>query len=172
MRVPAKSETPLGPFSSEAAMVATFVSALRKRRTCFGPVNITLEWNHGAGYVDVLARDRKKSLVAFEAKLGDWKRAFMQAYRNTAYADRTYVLLPTGVADRALRQREMFEERGIGLCGFDGVSIEVLLEAAEQPPLLPWIQKRAHEHFNGLPRNVNGRAAGCRGQSRRPAAVA
>lgn len=140
----------MSAFQSEAALVEQFVRVLGTKRTFFGKVDITTEWDHKAGLVDVLALDRSNSLIAFEAKLADWKRAFHQAYRNTAYANRAYVLLPANVAHRALRNREEFEYRGIGLCCFDGSEVEVLVEASEQEPLLEWVRRNAHKHFGEL----------------------
>ena len=63
-------------FSSEACLVEGFVGKLQSGRTSFGTVQIATEWNHRAGVVDVLARDGSSSLIAFEAKLSDWRRAF------------------------------------------------------------------------------------------------
>lgn len=151
-------------FDSEAEMVNKFIAALSKRSSRFGRVTIAREWDHRAGYVDVLARDRNNALIAFEAKLGDWKRAFMQAYRNTAYADRAYVLLPAGAADRALVHKGTFEDKGIGLCRFDGDHIEVLVEATDQVPLIAWVRSKAHEHFDGISREP--RSGARRGSSR------
>lgn len=157
------SKTARRAFDSEAEMVNRFVAALSKRSSRFGKLAIATEWDHRAGYVDVLARDRNRALIAFEAKLGDWKRAFMQAYRNTAYADRAYVLLPAGVADRAFAHKGTFEDKGIGLCRFDGEQIEILVEAANQVPLVAWVRSKAHEHFDGLghePRKGASRSSG------------
>lgn len=137
-------------FSTEADFVERFVSKLSKGRTSFGKVQITKEWDHTAGFVDVLARHRRKTLVAFEAKLDNWKRAFHQAYRSTAYANKSYVIVPTHVAARALRDRDEFELRGVGLCSFDGKSVQVLIEASEQDALLVWLRAQAHEHFDAL----------------------
>lgn len=145
-------------FSTEAFLVERFVGVLQSGRSVFGPLQVTTEWSHRAGFVDVLARDATESLVAFEAKLTDWKRAYLQAYRNTAYANRAYVLLPEETVHRALQDREEFEFRGIGLCSFDGQQIRVLIEAAEQEPLLIWLRKRAHEHFNELPDGRSSRS--------------
>lgn len=146
-------------FGTEEQMVDEFVEVLSRKRSDFGRVEVTREWDHKAGFVDVLARDRDHSLIAFEAKLCDWKRAFMQAYRSTAYADRTYVLLPDAAAERALANRADFEDRGIGLCRFDGDRVEVLVEAAEQEPLVAWVRKRAHDHFDELRHESGERAA-------------
>lgn len=137
-------------FATEADFVNRFVQKLARGRTAFGRVELTTEWDHSAGVVDVLARDRRKSLVAFEAKLADWRRAFYQAYRSTAYANRSYVLVPEQVAGRALRDREQFELRGVGLCSFNGSAVQVLIKATEQDALLRWLRAHAHEHFDTL----------------------
>ncbi|WP_192871651.1 hypothetical protein [Variovorax sp. JS1663] len=137
-------------FATEADLVASFVGKLQAGRSCYGSVEVVTEWDHRSGLVDVLARDCAGALVAFEAKLKNWRRAFMQAYRSTAYANRTYVLLPPTVAERAMQDREEFELRGVGLCAFDGKAIQILIEACEQEPLLKWVRARAHEHFDAL----------------------
>ncbi|MDP3761515.1 MAG: hypothetical protein Q8R01_13465 [Ramlibacter sp.] len=136
-------------FTTEASLVECFVGALQAGRTTFGSLEVTTEWDHRSGFVDVLARDATNTLIAFEAKLRDWKRAFMQAYRNTAYANKAYVLLPDSAAKNALLHKEEFELRGIGLCAISESSVNVLIEAAEQQPLLAWLHSRAHEHFDG-----------------------
>jgi len=150
MTAAAKSTASSQQFLTEACLVERFVGALQAGRTTFGAVQVTTEWNHRSGLVDVLVRNGGNALVAFEAKLSDWRRAFLQAYRNTAYANRAYVLLPKQIAHRALRDREEFEFRGVGLCSFDGSKVRVLIGAAEQDPLLRWLRAQAHEHFDGL----------------------
>lgn len=135
-------------FETEAELVDVFVRRLQAGRTPFGSVQVMREWDHKSGSVDVLVRDRDQELVAIEAKLADWKRAFRQAYRSTAYANRVFVLLPTQVVHRALRDEEEFRYRGIGLCSFDGRCVKVIIEAIVQEPLLHWLRSRAHEHFN------------------------
>jgi hypothetical protein len=137
-------------FASEACLVEQFVGMLQSGRTAFGSLQVTTEWDHRSGFVDVLVRDKRERLVAFEAKLTDWRRAFLQAYRSTAYANLTYVLLPAAVAHRAFAHKDEFEFRGIGLCAFDGRSIKVLIEPVDQEALLGWVRSRAHEHFDGL----------------------
>ncbi len=146
-----KARTEEAPkFATEADFVDKFIGKLAKGRTSFGRVQITTEWDHRAGLVDVLARNRRQGLVAFEAKLDNWKRAFHQAYRSTAYANKSYVIVPSKVAGRAMRDREEFELRGVGLCSFDGSAVQVLIEATEQDALLRWLREQAHEHFDTL----------------------
>lgn len=151
-------------FSTESSLVECFVGTLQAGRTTFGAVQVTTEWNYRSGLVDILARDKAQELVAFEAKLADWRRAFLQAYRNTAYANKAYVLMPEKTAHRALCDQEEFEFRGIGLCSFNGKELRILIEAAEQDPLLQWLRVRAHEHFNSLPDERRSRLN--RGRSR------
>lgn len=151
-------------FATEADFVESFVNKLSRGRTSFGKVQITKEWDHTAGFVDVLTRHRRKTLVAFEAKLENWRRAFHQAYRSTAYANKSYVIVPEHVAARALRERHEFELRGVGLCSFDGNSVQVLIEASEQDALLVWLRAQAHDYFDALDdqRPVGSRRS-CRG---------
>lgn len=165
MATGSSQKTKRNVFASEASFVERFVGALQSGCTPYGSVQVSTEWDYNSGFVDVLARDRSQALLAFEAKLKDWRRAFLQAYRNTAYANRAYVLLPTIVAQRALQSREEFEYRGIGLCAFDGKKIEVLIEAMEQDALLAWLRTRAHEFFNGLPDERSARSQRSRSRS-------
>lgn len=137
-------------FASEAALVESFVEKLGRGRTRYGRVEVATEWDHRSGVVDVLARNAHGALFAFEAKLENWRRAFDQAYRNTAYANRAYVLLPPAAAQRALQDKQQFQLRGIGLCSFDGRAIRVLIEAADQEALLTWVRARAHQHFDTI----------------------
>lgn len=162
------SVSPSTRFQSEAALVDKFVDELQTGSSCYGSVQVTREWNHRAGLVDVLVRDATGGLVAFEAKLDNWRRAFLQAYRNTAYADRAYVLVPPAVAARALQDREEFELRGVGLCSFDGEAIHIVIEACEQQSLLQWVRVQAHDHFNSLP---DERVAHSKSRRRRKGAV-
>ena len=154
-------------FPTEAALVESFVEKLEKGRTRYGRVEIATEWDHRSGLVDVLARDSRGSLLAFEAKLDNWRRAVEQAYRNTAYANQVYVLLPPAVARRAMQYREQFELRGIGLCSFNGRFTRVLIEALDHDALLTWVRARAHEHFDSVAneRNAPARLAAGRGRN-------
>ncbi len=135
-------------FETEAQFVDAFTAKLQTNRTEFGPLQLTTEWAYPSGFVDVLARTRRGELVAFEAKLTDWRSAFFQAYRSTSYAEHTYVLLPRSVVHRAERDGDEFRFRGVGLCSFDGRSIRVIIESVAQNPLMPWVSERAHNHFD------------------------
>jgi hypothetical protein len=139
----------INQFPTEAALVNQFVEILGTGRSYWRNVQIATEWKHRVGFADVLVRTTGGRLVAFEAKLSDWRRAFHQAYRNTSYANHVYVLLPACAVHRALLAREEFEFRGIGLCSLQNEKLKVHIKATEQDALLTWIRQQAHEHFDG-----------------------
>ncbi|MCX7425749.1 MAG: hypothetical protein NTW96_09030 [Planctomycetia bacterium] len=86
----------------------------------------------GCGIADlVLCQVRGKSvtrsapdmcLLAFEAKLLDWRGALQQAYRYRYYADSSFVVIPAENATPAISRRQLFEQFGLGLWTFDRVS--------------------------------------------------
>jgi hypothetical protein len=137
-------------FPTEAALVNQFVGILGTGRSYWRNVQIATEWKHRVGFADVLVRTTGGRLIAFEAKLSDWHRAFHQAYRNTSYANHVYVLLPAYAVHRALLAREEFEYRGIGLCSLQNDKLKVHIKATEQDALLTWIRQQAHQHFDGM----------------------
>jgi hypothetical protein len=62
---------------------------------------------------------RGESLLAFEMKLRDWRKALGQAYRYRYFADAAYVVLPPEAAVIAKQHLEVFEKLGVGLWAFD-----------------------------------------------------
>ena len=143
------------PFVSEANMVDQFVEFLGKGQSPWGSLQATTEWDYRTGIVDVLVRTKNGQLIAFEAKLSDWRRATHQAYRNTTYARRAYVLLPVDVATRVCAHEDFFSRYGVGLCSFDLDGISILIEAHEKEPLLPWLYERAQSYFNTISRELS-----------------
>jgi hypothetical protein len=145
-------------FDSEAALVENFLGLLQNGASPWGDVETTTEWDYRNGITDVLVRTPGRSLVAFEAKLTDWRRAAHQAYRNTTFAKQVYVVMPAEAAAKAGTHAEIFERYGIGLCAVKKNSVSILIEAPEMndEPLLPWMHRRAHSFFDevaeyGLP---------------------
>lgn len=137
-------------FATEAIMVDQFVELLKNGLSPWGGLQTTTEWDYRTGVADVLVRTSEGQLIAFEAKLFDWRRAAHQAYRNTTYARRAYVVLPSVVAERIRVNEQIFSRYGVGLCSFDADSICVLIEAHEKEPLLPWLYERAQSYFNTI----------------------
>jgi hypothetical protein len=137
-------------FRTETELVGRIIRYLSGRKTTWGRVQILTEWDYRSGITDVLARTRRKEVIAFEAKLSDWRRAIYQAYRNTTFAWRSYVVLPERVARRAGKNPDVFGNYGVGLCACDDRGLSVLIEAHNSEPLMEWLTKRAHATFDGL----------------------
>jgi len=143
-------------FSSEDEMVDSFADHLAHAHTPWGAVEFTREWDYRNGVTDVLARDSEGRLIAFEAKLSDWRRAAHQAYRNTVFAGVAYVVMPAGKAAAAAKHLPVFEAYGVGLCSFDGKRVRILIEAKPSKPLIPWLRASAEEFFDRGPRDHSG----------------
>jgi hypothetical protein len=87
-------------------------------------------------------------LIAIEAKLDDWRGAVAQARACSDIAECSYVALPTHSAIRALDDRRLFAQDGIGLLSVEGARGMAVLIGAKQRrrrrrELLPWVQRIA-----------------------------
>jgi hypothetical protein len=60
-----------------------------------------------------------ETVIAVEAKLSDWSRALVQAYRNRQFADESWVVLDHRYYKAALAHLERFERSGVGLASLD-----------------------------------------------------
>jgi len=58
-------------------------------------------------------------IISIEAKLSDWSRALVQAYRNLQFADESWVVLDHRFYKPALTQLERFRRSGVGLASVD-----------------------------------------------------
>jgi len=137
-------------FRSETELVDRVIRFLKRHKSPWGRVQTLTEWDYRSGITDILARTQHNEVIAFEAKLTDWRRAIHQAYRNTTFALRSYVVLPDQVAKRAKASTEIFTSYGVGLCACTARGLSVLIEARESDPLMEWLTKRAHATFDGL----------------------
>lgn len=149
-------------FATEARLVKSLKAHLTQPRTPWGRLQTVTEWDYQSGITDLLARTPKNELIAFEAKLSDWRRACFQAYRNTVFAVRAYVVLPDDVAKRASLHGETFARYGIGLCACGSSKLKVLIEAPQKKPLMQWLANRAHTTFDGMQDAESNRLIGRR----------
>lgn len=131
-------------FDEEARLVEVF---LERIGACLPWLThrICCEFDYTSGRTDVLSLSADHQIIAFEAKLTDWRKALHQAWRNTSFANRAYVVLPRHGAQQALRHRDQFEKRGVGLCVVDDGGIEVMIESTQNEPVLPWLHDKAKE---------------------------
>lgn len=60
-----------------------------------------------------------ENVIAVEAKLGQWRRVLVQAYRNLQFADESWVVLDHACVRPALAQIERFKSTGLGLASID-----------------------------------------------------
>jgi hypothetical protein len=133
-------------FENEKALVDTFVINLSGSESPWGEVQIGLEFNYQRGRTDIVACTADAFVLAFEAKLADWRTALQQAYRNRCFAHRSYVLLPREVAIRAHQYSAEFDKRQVGICYLEGSEVVLLLDCNESEPLQPWLLEQARLH--------------------------
>lgn len=60
-----------------------------------------------------------EKVIAVEAKLSEWKRVLVQAYRNLQFADESWVVLDHAYVRPALAQIDRFKSAGVGLASID-----------------------------------------------------
>lgn len=137
-------------YEREVNLVDDFLTALDTGMSPWGKVELTQEWDYRSGITDVLVRTLDGHLVAFEAKLSNWRKALHQAYRNTSFAKKAYVVLPAKTVRAARAHPEMFQRYGVGLCSVQNNCVSIIIEApvASSEPLVPWLHKRAHDFFD------------------------
>jgi len=135
-------------YDYERELVDDLRQAMTSTTTPWGPVRHTPEFGYVRGRADLIALDSAGKVIAFEAKLSSWRQALHQAYRNTCFAHRSYVVVPAELAEHARRRAHEFAQRSVGLCVVVGTSVEILLDAEEGAPLQPWLTEAAADHVN------------------------
>ncbi len=70
-------------------------------------------------FVFYTKQQKNVSVISFELKLKDWKKAVNQAFRYRSFSDISYVVLSSKSIDVASRNMKMFERYNIGLARFD-----------------------------------------------------
>jgi hypothetical protein len=63
--------------------------------------------------------DQDISIISFELKLKNWKRAAKQAFRYKSFSNITYVVLSAANSNAAQNNIDWFERYNIGLAKFD-----------------------------------------------------
>lgn len=132
-------------FKKESRLVAALLRALTGDAIPWQPQGVVREFDYVSGRTDVLALTDANQLIAFEAKLQDWRRAIRQAWRNTSYVDMAYVVLPADRAHVALEYCDQFLDYGVGLCLICEDGLHVAIESPRASPVLGWLSARARE---------------------------
>jgi hypothetical protein len=136
-------------FSSEDVLVDRFVEFLESAQSPFAGAKVIREFENLQARTDVVAVIGGV-VIAFEAKLKDWRTALHQATRNTSFAHRSYVVMPRAEGLVAHRYSAEFQVRGVGLCLVGDNGMEVLEEAPEMLAIEPWIADEAIAFANGV----------------------
>jgi len=71
------------------------------------------------------------SIISFELKLKNWKKAAKQAFRYKSFSNISYVVLASGSSKAALSNIELFQKYNIGLAKFDNDSFFEILYKPE-----------------------------------------
>jgi hypothetical protein len=145
-------------FRTESGMVRYFLQCIRETRSPWGPLEIAQEWNYESGITDVLTRSADGALIAFEAKLKDWRKACLQGYRNSGFADLVYIVLPEVVAYRVRENASYFARHQVGLCVCTSIAVEIVIPAPRNEPVMTWIRNRAASEFEGAKDGVRSRS--------------
>jgi hypothetical protein len=130
-------------FRTEKALTEALVHHLRQVSCPWGRVRVAREFFYHRGRTDVVALTSAGRVLAFEAKLKDWREALHQAYRNSCFAHGTYVVLPKSAAELAHRYSAEFQSLDVGLCVVSRNALEILCEAETLNPIQPWLSRLA-----------------------------
>jgi len=86
-------------------------------------------------------------ILSVEAKLSNWRAALRQAYRNTLFANESYVILDRKHANGALDNSDLFRRAQVGLCIADALSgsVEVVLRPRRRQPRSQYFRMLATE---------------------------
>jgi hypothetical protein len=140
----------MSAYNSERDLVETFLDNLGAYSP-WGDISTSSEFFYQRGKTDVVAVGEDGLVLAFEAKLTRWREALQQAYRNTCFAHRSYVVLPKETALLAYRHTVAFNRRHVGICYVEGEEVVILEDAAEVLPLQPWLSAKAKSYAPGRP---------------------
>jgi hypothetical protein len=130
-------------FQTENNLVDAFISHLGSDSSPWVTRAFVREFDYISGRTDILSLSMGNEIIAFEAKLSNWRKAMHQAWRNTSFANQVYVVLPRKHATAAIKNRAEFDERGVGLCVVDEMGVEVVVPCSTHQPVMPWLNRKA-----------------------------
>jgi hypothetical protein len=138
---------PAVPYATEDSFVKTFIRAMKMAESPFAFTGYAREFSNGTtSRPDVVAVGKSGEVFAIEAKLSRWRDAMQQAYRNTFFADRSFVLLPPSVAKIAAANASDFSARGVGICTVIDGAIRIVVDAPLLDPHNIYRRELAREY--------------------------
>lgn len=131
-------------YTRESTLLEDFMAIIAEPdQSPWGPLNVITEFHYSSGRTDIVGLNTDGDVIAFEGKLTKWWDAMHQAYRNTCFANRTYIVVPEETAYKAILSTSEFLKRSVGICYVcDGV-ITIIQEAPRVEPLLPNLSGKA-----------------------------
>lgn len=86
-------------------------------------------------FVFYTKKKKEVSIISFELKLKDWKRAAKQAFRYKSFSNIAYVVLSSGNVKAALKNIDFFKKYDIGLAKFgNDCDFEILYKPESNKP--------------------------------------
>lgn len=135
-------------FQYEEDLIKKFISHLESNTIERSFNNIYREFNYSNGKTDIIA-ESEDAVFAFEAKLNKCRKAINQAYRNTIFADYSYVVLPEIRQSNISKYELEFEKYGIGLILVNEHKAFISISAKKNHPGNNWIVKKARTIVQG-----------------------
>lgn len=130
-------------FSTEEKMVNTCVTELLNE---YKENEIVLEPNGLFGIPDIMIKNKK--VISIEAKLKNWKRALVQAYKYRCFSEKSYVFMDNDYIGAPLENISEFKKFNIGLAGVSNQKIEIYYEPQEMQPFSEELYIKAINVFN------------------------
>lgn len=107
----------------------------------FKPEKVVIEPEGLFGIPDVMIYNG--IIISFEFKLKNWKRALQQAFRYKSFSSLSYVFIEKKHLNPPLKNIELFEKTGIGLCTYNNDEIEFIYTPQISEPFSDRLTKKA-----------------------------
>jgi hypothetical protein len=131
-------------YATEEYLVNDFVSSISNSPfTEGGPLKIAKEFDYRNGRTDIVVLNGDGQIIAFEAKLSRWRDALHQAYKNTCFANYSYIVVPEEIAKKASKFAAEFSRRSVGICYITNNRIVIEQSAEENIPIQKHITEKA-----------------------------
>ena len=130
-------------FSTEEKMVKICVEELENK---YKKSEIVLEPKGLFGIPDIMIKN--KNLISIEAKLKNWKRALIQAYRYRSFSEQSYVYMDNDYIEAPLENISEFKKYNIGLAGVLNDSIKIYFEPTAMEAFSEQLYIKAKDVFS------------------------
>ncbi len=127
-------------FATEEKMVDKCVEELSNTYS-----EIVLEPIGLFGIPDIMIKSDE--LICIEAKLKNWKRALIQAYKYRTFSQKSYVYMDEDYIKSPLENIDEFKKFNVGLAGVSNERINIYYEPKIEQPFSNELYNKAKEKF-------------------------